>query len=338
MTQRWEERPAGSNWGEFGPDDQLGQLNYLTPETTVKAAQEIREGIRFCLSLPLDIPATNATNLRRHPPEFKPITRDGAVAFNLPLGNATPGRTDVNSDEAVLIHTQHSTQWDAFGHMGSMFDADGDGEREPIQYNGHSVMGVGGKARYGDVGAWNLGIEHMARHCVQGRGVLVDLKRRFGEECRPVGHTDLMQILEEDGVTVEQGDILCVYTGYADKLIELGADIPADLPRRHCPALDGQDNALLEWIAATGMAALTCDNRAVEFEHEGLAEGVTCGPGLPLHELCLFKRGIHLGEMWYFAEIAAWLHANGRNRFFLTAPPLHLPGAVGSPANPIGTV
>ncbi len=35
---RWKNRPEGSNWGEFGPDDQLGRLNYLTPEKTRHAA------------------------------------------------------------------------------------------------------------------------------------------------------------------------------------------------------------------------------------------------------------------------------------------------------------
>ncbi|MEC9185101.1 MAG: cyclase family protein, partial [Pseudomonadota bacterium] len=39
MSQRWKNRPPGSNWGEFGSDDQLGRLNYLTEENTVKAAQ-----------------------------------------------------------------------------------------------------------------------------------------------------------------------------------------------------------------------------------------------------------------------------------------------------------
>ncbi len=46
----------------------------------------------------------------------------------------------------------------------------------------------------------------------------------------------------------------------------------------------------------------------------------------------------HLGEMWLLSELAAWLRAQGRSRFFLSAPPLRLPGAVGSPANPIATV
>jgi len=59
---------------------------------------------------------------------------------------------------------------------------------------------------------------------------------------------------------------------------------------------------------------------------------------MPLHEHCLFKNGIHLGEMWYLTELARWLRSQRRNRFLLTAPPLRLPGAVGSPATPVGTV
>jgi hypothetical protein len=38
------------------------------------------------------------------------------------------------------------------------------------------------------------------------------------------------------------------------------------------------------------------------------------------------------------SPLADWLREHGRYRFLLTAPPLRLPGAVGSPATPIGTV
>jgi hypothetical protein len=58
----------------------------------------------------------------------------------------------------------------------------------------------------------------------------------------------------------------------------------------------------------------------------------------PLHQHCIFKNGIHLGELWFLQELAAWLQENGRSRFLLTAPPLHLPAAAGSPATPIATV
>jgi hypothetical protein len=59
---------------------------------------------------------------------------------------------------------------------------------------------------------------------------------------------------------------------------------------------------------------------------------------LPIHHLCLFKLGVPLGEMWYLDELATWLREHGRSRFLLTAPPLRLPGIVGSPLTPIATV
>ena len=58
----------------------------------------------------------------------------------------------------------------------------------------------------------------------------------------------------------------------------------------------------------------------------------------PLQRHCIFKNGIHLGEMWYLTQLARWLREHRRNRFLLTAPPLRLPGAVGSPATPVATV
>ncbi len=70
--QRWKRRPEQSNWGDFGPDDQLGRLNLITAEKVRQGAAEVREGQRFCLSLPLDYPGGNALNPRRHPPVIKP--------------------------------------------------------------------------------------------------------------------------------------------------------------------------------------------------------------------------------------------------------------------------
>ena len=48
--------------------------------------------------------------------------------------------------------------------------------------------------------------------------------------------------------------------------------------------------------------------------------------------------GSSWGELWYLSELADWLRRAGRNRFLLTAPPLRLPGAVGSPVTPVAMV
>ena len=65
---RWRQRPPGSNWGDFGADDQIGRMNLLTPERRLAAISTVEHGLAFCLSLPLDYPGGNTlfhTNVLR---------------------------------------------------------------------------------------------------------------------------------------------------------------------------------------------------------------------------------------------------------------------------------
>jgi kynurenine formamidase len=185
-------------------------------------------------------------------------------------------------------------------------------------------------------GARRLGIENMAATGVQGRGVLVNLRKHFGDGRTLIGYEQLMQVMQADGVTVEPGDMVCLYTGFSD--VVLGMDRRPDNERLHnaCAVLDGRDARLLQWITDSQLAVLIADNYAVEAYPA--RQGPACCAQLPLHEHCLFKLGVHLGELWYLRELADWLAENGRHRFLLTAPPLRLPGAVGSPATPVATV
>lgn len=341
---RWKQRPEGSNWGDFGADDQLGRLNLLTPDRVRRAASEIREGVTFCLSLPLDYPGGNRINPRRHPPQLGHTWREGQPNFNFPLERLHPDHVDVVCDDAALIHLQYSTQWDSLAHVGQMFDADGDGVPEMVFYNGFragtDVVSPGALPREpGEPapgpGAQSLGIHRMAEHGIQGRGVLVDLTV-LGQDELLVSHRTLMRVMEQQSVTVEPGDMLCLHTGFAQMLLDMKREPDPDRLDTHCARLDGRDVALCQWITDSGIAVLVADNYAVE-----ALPAVTL-PGrhaaMPIHEHCLFKLGLPLGEMWYLTELARWLRRHERSRFFLTAPPLRLPGAVGSPATPIATV
>ena len=107
---RWRARPDGSTWGDFGPDDNLGRLNLVGPEQVRKGIAEVRDGIVFCLSLPLDRPGGNVLNPNRFPPVLRPTLRAGAVNFNCNMSVAVPGASDVMSDDLVVLHTQYSTQ------------------------------------------------------------------------------------------------------------------------------------------------------------------------------------------------------------------------------------
>jgi kynurenine formamidase len=337
MTKRWVNRPDGSNWGDFGEDDQLGRINLLTADRVRAAAAEIQTGQNFCLSLPLDYPGGNVLNARRYPPALSPTEIDGEEWMNMSMGNYIKNATDVICDDQVLICLQYSTQWDSLAHVGSHFDADGDGEAEKVFYNGFRAgEHILGPDDHTQPGALNLSIDNFAANPIQGRGVLVDLSRHYGRERKAVNYEDLMGVMEKDGVVIEEGDILMLRTGFSELILEMDHHPDKEVLDNSCAALDGLDDRLLQWITDSGIAAICADNYAVE-NFLGHGSETPCS-ALPLHQHCLFKLGLPLAELWYFAELAEWMAENNRNRCFLTAPPLRLPKAVGSPATPVATV
>ena len=95
--------PAYNAWGRFGPDDELGTLNLLTPETVAAAARkEIRTGERVSLDLPLDklaFPFFGRQPLRH---EIRRRGEEGRVV----------------NDDVLEMNTQGSSQWDGLRHYG----------------------------------------------------------------------------------------------------------------------------------------------------------------------------------------------------------------------------
>lgn len=375
---RWKNRPQGSNWGDFGQDDQLGRVNLLTSEQVLKGMREVTEGKVFCLSLPLNLPGGNILNPRRKPPRLSPTALEGVPYMNFPMENVDQDSIDVLSDDQVVLSLQYSTQWDSLAHVGAQFDVGGDGQLAHVYYNGYragtDVVGPACSHATGDttfdstssnidaanndgnqsttsstsddsadnkpsgnaLGAKKLGIENFAVHGMQGRGVLVDLARHFGTGRTLVGYNELMAALKADSISIEPGDMLVLRTGFAEALIAMGGTPDADTLARTGAVLDGTDQRLLDWITESGIATLCADNYAVEAYPARDRTGKKSL--LPLHHHCLFKLGLPLAELWYLRDLADWLAQAGRHRFLLTAPPLRLPGAVGSPVTPIATV
>ncbi len=333
-TDRWKVRPEGSNWGDFGADDQLGMLNVLTDEMRLAALKEVKEGKPFPLSLPLDYPGGEAEDAVRFGPKMFATKLQGHAVFNREL---TPG--DICCDDGVTMCMQYSTQWDSFAHWGRVMDVMGDGTKIPCFYNGwRAGIDTISADQPGGPKLLKLGVENMAMTGMQGRGTLINLRKEFGDGRTYVGYDKLMQAIKNQNVEVRRGDFLLLYTGYGDAVMDFNGHPDEDaLAHKIGAALDGNDEKLLSWISESGIVAIICDNSAVEeFDtsftvksHRGL---------MPLHDHCLFRRGIHLGELFWLTDLANHLWEVKRSSFLFTGPPLRMTGAAGSPSTAVATV
>ena len=348
MSKRWKQRPPGSTWGDWGDDDELGRINLLTPEKVLQGVREVEAGHQLLPqpaarlpgrhgAEPAPLPAGDLAD-RGHGRQPGHLLQRAACATMDKFGD--PKYVDVWADDVVTLSLQYSTQWDSLAHVGAEFDADGDGVEEAVYYNGYragedlvgpkpDAAGDGGRHR---CFAHHLGLEHMAADGVQGRGVLVDLAHHLGHEWRGVDRKTLEEIMAADNVVVEPGDMLLLHTGFATEILQWNRDPDPVKIHTLCSYLDARDPSLLEWIAESQISALVADNYAVE-GLLGKDRDESRHSFLPIHNLCLFKLGVPLGEMWYLHELATWLRAHDRSRFLLTAPPLRLPGDRGLPVD-----
>ena len=345
---RWQRKPEGSNWGRWGDDDRFGTLNLIDADARLRGVAQVREGQAFVLTLPLDLPGGNKLNPNRLPPVVRPNLRAGRVNFLCPLEAINPAFTDVLNDDLVVLHTQYSSHWDGLGHVGMNFDADGDGVAEIVFYNGYrggvDLVGPDSLAEAGfdslpgastsDCGP--LAVASVAQAGVQTRAWLVDLAHHLGSERQEVSHAQLREIMAADGIAPEPGDILALRTGFAEQIVAMGGDPDPETLQTYGVVLDGADAELHEWLGSSGIAALVADNYAIE--GLAVADPQQRKPMLPLHEYCLVKLGMPFGELWRLSPLAEHLRAAGRSAFFLTGPPIMLPGASDGPVTPIAKV
>lgn len=87
----------------------------------------------------------------------------------------------------------------------------------------------------------------------------------------------------------------------------------------------------IPWLHEKAVSALATDTLGVE----PLVPEDPEDRFLPVHVACLVDLGLPLGELWDLEALAADCAEDGRYEFMLVAPPLYLPGGMGSPLNPI---
>ena len=101
---RWRGENA-TLYAKFGADDQRGRMNLVTREKVLQGVAEVKEGISFCLSLPLDFPGGTALNQRRHPPVVAPtedMDGNAATFYNVHMSEMKDFGDPKYVDVAVL--------------------------------------------------------------------------------------------------------------------------------------------------------------------------------------------------------------------------------------------
>ena len=279
MTKRWKQRPAGSTWGDWGDDDELGRINLLTPDKVLQGVREVEAGLSFCLSLPLDYPGGTALNQRRHPPVVAPtedMRGNPATFYNVHMSemeeSAIPRYVDVWADDVVTLSLQYSTQWDSLAHVGAEFDADGDGAEEAVYYNGYRAgVDLVGPRPTPRATAAITGVSPTTSvwstwRSTACKGAACSSTWRTTSGTTGAGSTakTLEEIMAADEVVVEPGDMLLLHTGFATKVLEWDRNPDPVKIHTMCTYLDARDASLLEWIAESQISALVADNYAVE--------------------------------------------------------------------------
>lgn len=313
---------AGSAWGVFGEDDELGTLNHLTSERVRAAGEAIRTGEVVNLDMPLEA--------------FDP----GLIPVRKPLRHTLFGASAHHRDEYVdSFYTQCSSQIDGLRHFG---------HPDFGFYNGADPD------RFTD-GDPVLGVNRFADHGIVGRGVLIDVDRYLRARGEPIDHDTGQPIpisavaaaAQEQGVEPRAGDILLIRTGWVHHhLHEIG---PEQRERNtspiRCPGLE-QSHETVEWLWDNRFAVVATDNFAVEAwpasesspfltEAERRGEEQRSRHTGLMHRILIPLLGMVLGELWALDELAAKCAEDGRWECMVVANPLNLTGGVGSPANAV---
>jgi kynurenine formamidase len=292
-----------SNWGRWGADDQIGTLNYVTPEKVVAASKLVKRGASFDLSIPFDKDGPWLPDGWR----FNPIHK----MTLLPSDTAASPDGCISADDMVVMGLQAATQWDGLAHVG---------------YGGSFYNGAPAAAVNSFVGAARNGYQHVVNHLTT-RGVLLDIPRAKGldrlEKSYEITEADLLLAEEKQGVTVGSGDVVLLRTGWMKYFHE--GDKAQYNKESPGPFLD-----TCRWIHSREIAALAVDQTNGELWPCPIPKAI-----IPFHQVVIRDIGLTLGEMFDLEALADDCAEDGVYEFLFTGPGLKVTGAVGSPVTPI---
>jgi kynurenine formamidase len=294
---------SAQDWtkSKWGPNDEIGSANYMTPELVVKAAQLVKTGKTYQLGIPVDS-ATPA-----FPPRGFKITIVQPGQAGIPgLG---PNKTTYN-DDLIEGWVGVGSQLDGLGHIGI----------EHVYYNGNKL------ADFADArGLKKLGIEKVPPMVT--RGVMLDMAAHFAgtdkvqdgvvKEGTAFNSKEIEDVAKKQGVEIRQGDVVLFHTGWVSLI---GKD-----DKRYNATEPGLGVDGAKYLVGKGVVAVGADNWGLEvvpFETQNVFE---------VHQILLPMNGTYILENVNTAALAAdrayeFMFVLGHPRF---------KGAVQSMINPV---
>jgi kynurenine formamidase len=299
------------NWGRWGPDDEVGALNFLTSQEVLRGVQTVRQGKVFTLQVVMG-----------HP-QGDPVWpgRSGAHRINVMdhgyflggKGAETPGEAQY-SDDMMIMYLQGSTQYDALGHVWC----------EDQLWNGyHARTTIGSMTK--------ASVLPLAERGIVGRGILVDMAHHRGKESLERGetftHLDLVEAARQQRTEIEKRDILIVRTGWIGEFYKQPHQ---EFYRDYIEPGLTYTPELIDWFREMEIPNLVTDIIANEVSLDP-----DSGVALPLHTALMRNLGVTFTEIAQLDPLAADCAEDGQWTFLYVAAPLKVYGGTGSPVNPI---
>lgn len=246
---------------KYGPDDEIGAANLLTPEITLAAMQLVKTGRSYPLAVPID---KNLPAFRHRSFNLYNVQPDEAGGTSKAVNKFT------FNDELVNGWTGVGTQLNGIGHIGIDY----------VYYNGNKA------ADFVTVeGVTKLGIEKVPPMVT--RGVVLDMVEYYGQPIVPKDTeftvADIKAVLEKRGITLRTGDVVLFNTGWLELI---GKDDKTFLEVE--PGI-GMEAA--EWLAEQGIVAFGGDTWASEIYP------AKDGQEFPVNQFMLAKNGIYNLEL-----------------------------------------
>jgi kynurenine formamidase len=292
--------PAGPEWwpSPWGPEDERGAANLVTPARVLEAASLIERGQIYELGRRYE------TGMPLFGSRHFSLTIPGLPTVNIGGENAVVYNDELVSGELGQI----GTQFDGLGHVGTGIDGDF------VFYNGFKLSEFG--TAYG---LTRLGIEKVGT--IFTRGVLVDVPRQKGVERLPASYVitieDVEEALDAEDVEIREGDAVLFYTGWGQLWMVDNAAYGADEP--------GPGITAIKWLVEQNILMTGADNYAME-----ASPGENPDRPIEGHQWML-SRGVYNLENLDLSRLAA----DRVYEFAFIFAPMKLVGATGAPGNPI---